>query len=255
MNRVKGKTAIVTGAGSGIGESAAKLLAAEGAGVAVIDIDDENGQRVVSEISRDGGSAVYRHMDISHEDEVKNTFTALFELFGRLDILVNNAAVAVNGKPTHELKAEEWDQVMNVNMRGTFLCTKYAIPFLMRSGKGSVINISSIMGIKGGPAVAYNTSKAGIRHMTKNDALIYAKYNIRFNSVHPGYIITPLFRKLASKSALGVEGSIQAEGKQIPLGRMGSSEEIASGILFLASDESSYITGSELVIDGGKLVS
>jgi NAD(P)-dependent dehydrogenase (short-subunit alcohol dehydrogenase family) len=143
---------------------------------------------------------------------------------------------------------------MNINLKGTFLCVKYAVPYILKSGPGSVINVSSIMGIMAGPAQVYNTSKAGIRHMTKNDAMLYAKSKIRFNSVHPGYIITPLFEKLAAGSPGGVEKAIQNESASIPLGRMGMPEEIARGILFLASDESSYITGAELVIDGGKVI-
>jgi NAD(P)-dependent dehydrogenase (short-subunit alcohol dehydrogenase family) len=143
---------------------------------------------------------------------------------------------------------------MNINLRGTFLCVKYAVPCILKTGPGSVINVSSIMGIMAGPSQVYNTSKAGIRHMTKNDAVLYARDKIRFNSVHPGYIVTPLFRKLAARSPLGVEKSIEAESAAIPLGRMGTGEDIAGGILFLASDESSYITGTELIIDGGKLM-
>jgi NAD(P)-dependent dehydrogenase (short-subunit alcohol dehydrogenase family) len=143
---------------------------------------------------------------------------------------------------------------MNVNLRGTFLCTKYAVPYILKPGGGSVINVSSIQGILGGPTPIYCASKGGIRTLTKADAITYARRGIRFNSVHPGYIITPLFTNLAAKSPGGVEGSIKAEGERIPMGRMGRPEEIANGILFLASDESSYITGLELIIDGGKII-
>jgi NAD(P)-dependent dehydrogenase (short-subunit alcohol dehydrogenase family) len=254
MDRVKGKVGIVTGGASGIGEATAKLLAKEGARVAIVDIDDENGHRVAAAIKDNGGTAGYWHMDISREKEVEKTFAAINREYGQLDILVNNAGIAGGGRASHETSAEEWDRVMNVNLRGTFLCTKHAVPYILKSGGGSVINVSSIMGILGGPTPGYCASKGGIRTLTKADAVTYARQNIRFNSVHPGYIITPLFRKLAAKSPGGVEGSIKAEGERIPMGRMGMPEEIASGILFLASDESSYITGLEMIIDGGKII-
>jgi NAD(P)-dependent dehydrogenase (short-subunit alcohol dehydrogenase family) len=138
-----------------------------------------------------------------------------------------------------------------VNLRGTFLCTKYAIPYILKTGGGGVVNVSSSMGMLGGPALPYNTSKGGIRNMTKSDAFLYSRKGIRFNSVHPGFIITPLFTKMASKEPEGLEAAIKREGGKIPLGRMGKAEEIANGILFLASDEASYITGVELIIDGG----
>ncbi len=254
MDRVKGKVAIVTGGGSGIGEACAKLLAAEGAGVAIVDIDDENGKRVADEINAAGGKAGFWHMNISLEEEVSRVFKEINSKFHQLNILVNNAATAGIRKLTHETTVEEWNSVMHVNMRGTFLCVKYAVPYLLQAGSGSVINISSIMGIRAGTTPLYETSKAGIRHMTKSDAFCYAKNKIRFNSVHPGFIVTPLFKKLAAKSPLGVEGSIKDEGSKIPLGRMGFPEDIANGVLFLASDESAYVTGTELVIDGGKLI-
>jgi NAD(P)-dependent dehydrogenase (short-subunit alcohol dehydrogenase family) len=254
MDRVKGKVAIVTGGGSGIGEATAKLLAKEGAKVGIVDIDDENGKRVAQEIDDAGGTAGFWHMDISREKEVEKAFAAINEKYGRLHILVNNAGIAGGGRASHETTAEEWDRVMNINLRGTFLCTKYAVPYILKSGGGSVVNVSSIMGILGGPTPGYCATKGGIRTLTKADAVTYARQNIRFNSVHPGYIITPLFRKLAAGSPQGVEGSIKMEGERIPMGRMGLPEEIASGILFLASDEASYITGLEMIIDGGKII-
>jgi NAD(P)-dependent dehydrogenase (short-subunit alcohol dehydrogenase family) len=254
MDRAKDKIAIVTGGASGIGEATAKLLAIEGAEVAIVDIDNENGRRVADEINEAGGTAGYWHMDISQEEEVENTFTEIYKKYGRLHILVNNAGIAGTAGPSHETSAGDWDTVMGVNLRGTFLCTKYAVPYILKSGGGSVVNVSSIMGILGGPTPVYCTSKGGIRTLTKADAVTYARQNIRFNSVHPGYIITPLFRKLAAKTPQGVEGSIQREGERIPMGRMGRPEEIANGILFLASDESSYVTGLEMIIDGGMII-
>jgi NAD(P)-dependent dehydrogenase (short-subunit alcohol dehydrogenase family) len=255
MDRVKGKVAIVTGGGSGIGESTAKLLAKEGATVAVIDIDDVNGKRVTTEIKAAGGKAEYWHMNISEEKEVEKTMAEIAKKFGKLNILVNNAGIAGAGGLLENTTAAQFDAVMNVNLRGTFFCSKYAVPYLLKNGGGSVINVSSIMGMLGGPALPYNTSKGGITNMTKAEAFLYSRKGIRFNSVHPGFIVTPLFTNLASKEPDGVEVAIKREGNNIPLGRMGQPEEIAAGILFLASDEASYITGAELVIDGGCLMS
>jgi NAD(P)-dependent dehydrogenase (short-subunit alcohol dehydrogenase family) len=253
MDRVKDKVAIVTGGASGIGEATAKLLAVEGAAVAVVDIDDENGKRVAGEITSAGGQAGYYHMDVSVEKDAEKVISGIYSEYGKLDILVNCAGIVGSDAPPHEITAEQWDAVMSVNLKGPFNCIKYAVPCFMKSGGGSVINVSSIMGMLAGPTMVYNTTKSGLRHMTKNDAYIYAKDNIRFNSVHPGYIVTPLFRKLAAERD-SVEESVDRESINIPLGRMGMPEDIASGILYLASDESGYVTGSELVIDGGRLI-
>jgi NAD(P)-dependent dehydrogenase (short-subunit alcohol dehydrogenase family) len=253
MDRVKGKVAIVTGSASGIGEAAAKLLAREGAKVGVVDIDDENGARVVKGINAAGGEAFYHHMDVIEEKEIEQVFSEIYKKFGKLNILVNNAGIAGGGGPSHLLANEEWDRVMNVDLRGPFWCVKYAVPYMLKSGGGSVVNISSIMGMLGG-APGYGSAKGGLRNLTKCDAVTYAKDNIRFNVIFPGYIYTPQFERLASNSPGGIEGSVEKESKRIPLGRMGQPEEIANGILFLASDEASYITGAELIIDGGIIV-
>jgi NAD(P)-dependent dehydrogenase (short-subunit alcohol dehydrogenase family) len=255
MDRVKGKTAIVTGGGSGIGEATVKLLAAEGAEVIIADIDDTGGKRVAGEVEAAGGKAGFFHMDVSREPEVQAVFTDIFKKYGKLNILVNCAAIVGTDAPPHEITSEQWDAVMNVNLKGPFFCTKYAVPYLKQSGGGSVVNVSSIMGMLAGETMVYNTSKSGIRHMTKNDAYIYAKEKIRFNSVHPGYIITPLFKGLVTQKGHGsVEEAIAHESARIPIGRMGLPEDIAAGILYLASDESAYVTGSELIIDGGCMI-
>jgi NAD(P)-dependent dehydrogenase (short-subunit alcohol dehydrogenase family) len=255
MERMKDRVAIVTGGGSGIGEATAKLLAVEGARVAIVDVDEPNGRRVAGEIREAGGNAGFWRMDVSLEPEVKATFAEIFDSFSALHVLVNNAGIAGGGGPPDQTSIEEWDHVMNINLRGSFLCIKHAIPYIRKTGEGgSIVNVSSIMGIMAGPTHVYCTSKGGVRHMTKSDACVYAAEGIRVNSVHPGYIVTPLFTNLAAKSKLGVEGSIQDEASRIPLGRMGRPEDIANGILYLASDEASYVTGIELVIDGGKLM-
>jgi len=250
MDRVKNKVAIVTGGGSGIGRATCLLLAKEGAKVAVIDIIDKDGQKVVDEIEGFGGVAKFWHLDVSNESEVKNVFANVYKTFGKIDVLVNNAGISGANKPTDEITEEEWDRVMKVNVKGVFFCTKYAIPYMKKSG-GSIINLSSIYGIVGAPDVPpYHASKGAIRLMSKTDAMLYAKNNIRVNSVHPGYIWTPMV-----ENSLKSQGNIE-EGRKLiddvhPLGHIGEPNDIAYGILYLASDESKFVTGSELVIDGG----
>ncbi|MGM0439747.1 MAG: SDR family NAD(P)-dependent oxidoreductase [Chlamydiota bacterium] len=251
MNRVKGKVAIITGGALGIGRESALLLAKEGAKVAVTDILEEEGQQVVQEIKQAGGEANYWHLDVSQEEEVKDTFSMVMEKFGKIDILVNNAGISGANKPPHQVSEEEWQHVMNINVNGVFFCTKHAIPFMEDSG-GSIINLSSIYGIIGAADIPpYHTSKGAVREMTKTDAIWYAPQNIRVNSVHPGYIWTPLVENLAEESGQGVEEFRQQLASKHPLGYVGEPLDIAHGILFLASDESKFMTGSELVIDGG----
>ena len=254
MDRVKGKVAIITGAASGIREATAKLLAQEGAKVGIVDIDDENGYRVLKEINNAGGEAVYYNMDVGKEKEIERVFSEIYNKFQKLNILVNNAGAAGHGGPSHLLANEEWDRIMNINLNGPFWCVKYAVPYILKSGGGSVVNISSIMGMLGGPSTAYGTSKGALRQLTKCDAVNYAKDNIRFNSVHPGFIMTPLTIKLGALRPEGAEKSMEELSKGILMGRLGLPEEIANGILFLASDEASYVTGTELIIDGGKFI-
>ena len=252
MDRVKGKVAIVTGGANGIGEATAKLLAKEGAGVGIIDIDDENGKRVAEEIITSGGNAVYSHADITSEEEVSKAFAGFYERFGKLHILVNNAGVAGPRQPAHKASIQDFDRIMNINLKGTLICTKYAIPYILKTGPGSVVNVCSIYGIVASDVPIYDTSKGGMRAMTKSDAILYARDNIRFNSVHPGNIKTPLFEKLVNEiDPLGVEHADHMLSVTNPLNRMGTPEDIAYGILYLASDESSYVNGTELVIDGG----
>jgi NAD(P)-dependent dehydrogenase (short-subunit alcohol dehydrogenase family) len=252
MDRVKGKAAIVTGGANGIGEATAKLLAKEGAGVGIIDIDDENGKRVAEEITSKGGDAAYRHADITSEEEVSKAFADFYEKFHKLHILVNNAGVAGPRQPAHQASVQDFDRIMNINLKGTLICTKYAVPYILKTGPGSVVNVCSIYGIVASDVPIYDTSKGGMRAMTKSDAILYARDNIRFNSVHPGNIKTPLFEKLVDEvDPLGVEHADHMLSVTNPLNRMGTPEDIAYGILYLASDESSYVNGTELVIDGG----
>ena len=252
MERVKGKVAIVTGGANGIGEATAKLLAKEGASVAIVDIDDENGGRVVEEIISLGGQAVYRHADITKEEEVAQAFANFYEKYGKLHILVNNAGIAGARVPAHKATVKDFDRIMDTNLKGTFICTKHAIPYILKTGPGSVINVASIYGIVASDVPFYDATKGAMRAMTKSDAILYSKDNIRFNSVHPGNIETPLFRKLVKEEdPQGLDHAVRMLSVTNPLKRMGTPEDIAYGILYLASDESSYVNGTELVIDGG----
>jgi NAD(P)-dependent dehydrogenase (short-subunit alcohol dehydrogenase family) len=251
MGRVEGKVAIVTGGALGIGKASSLLLAKEGAKVAVTDILDKEGQEVVKEIKNNGGMALFWHLDVSNEKEVQKTFADIHNKFGKIDVLVNNAGIAGVSKPTHEITEEEWDKVMAVNVKGVFFCTKHVIPFMKKTGNGSIINLSSIYGIVSSPDVPpYHASKGAVRIMTKTDAFLYAKDNIRVNSVHPGFIWTPMVENYAKS-----QGNVEEVRKMLdnlhPIGHVGEPDDIAYGIVYLASDESKFVTGSELVIDGG----
>jgi len=252
MARVKDKVAIVTGGALGIGRASCLMLAKEGAKVAITDMLEKEGHETLGEIKALGGDAEYWHLDVSHENEVKKVFTDIFNKSGRIDVLVNNAGIAGANKPTHEITDEEWDKVMNVNVKGVFYCTKHVIPYMKKSGGGSIINISSIYGLISAPDIPpYHASKGAVRLMSKTDALFYARDNIRVNSVHPGYVWTPLVEDLGRQSQIGVQAFREHLDKLHPVGHVGEPDDIAYGILYLASDESKFVTGSELVIDGG----
>ncbi|OEY73847.1 SDR family NAD(P)-dependent oxidoreductase [Salegentibacter salarius] len=248
MKRAENKVVIVTGGALGIGRETCILLAKEKAKVAVTDILDREGEELVAEIKKSGGIAKYWHLDVSDEQEVKKVYAEVVEEFGKLDATVNNAGIAGVDKPTHELTEDEWDSVMSINVKGVFFCTKHAIPHMQKSGGGSIINLSSIYGIIGaGDIPHYHASKGAVRLMAKNDALIYAKDKIRVNSVHPGFIWTPLVEEFGKD----VPDFRENLNKFHPIGHVGEPMDIAYGILYLVSDESKFVTGSELVIDGG----
>ena len=252
MKRVEGKVAIVTGGALGIGRAVCLELAKEGAKVAVTDIADDEGKKVVDEIQGFGGTAKYWHIDTASEDDVSSAFSDIEKEFGSIDVLVNNAGIAGVNKPTHEITKEEWDKVINVNVSGVFYCTKHAIPAMKKAGAGSIINLSSIYGMIGAADLPpYHASKGAVRLMSKNDALIYAKDKIRVNSVHPGFIWTPLVEQLGKESEEGVDAFRKQLDSLHPIGHVGESEDIAYGVLYLASDESKFVTGTELGIDGG----
>ena len=251
MDRVKGKVAIVTGGSNGIGEATAKLLAKEGASVAIVDIDDENGKRVTKEITDGGYIADYWHMDVSHVGEVEKVIGEINQKYGRIDILINNAGVGGGRSAPHKTTEAELDRVMNINLKGPFFCTKYAVPYMSKSGGGSIVNVASVYGVIGGDTPAYDASKGALRSMSKSDAIVLRKHNIRVNSIHPGNVWTPLFENI-EKSLGGIpEETDKIVSERMPAGRMAKPEEIAWGILFLASDEASYVNGTEILIDGG----
>lgn len=251
MNRLQSKVAIVTGASLGLGRAAVIRMAEEGAAVAVLDVMDEQGQALAAELRDRGMNVRYWHCDVSREADVERVFNEAEACFGRLDIVVNNAGISGANKPTHEITEEEWDKVQGINTKGVFFCTKHAIPALRKAGGGSIINLSSIYGLVGGADVPpYHASKGAVRLMSKTDALIYAADKIRVNSIHPGFIWTPMVEK-----HLGAMSDPEAMRKAVaelhPLGHMGEPDDIAWGIVYLASDEAKFITGAELVIDGG----
>ena len=252
MKRVDKKVAIITGAACGIGKAIAHLLAREGAKVAVTDINDKDGNSLADEINAAGGSAKYWHLDTADEDNVQHVFADVAREFGSIDILINNAGIAGVDKPTHEISKKEWETLMSINVTGVFLCTKHVIPYMLKASAGSIINMSSIYGLVGAADLPpYHASKGAVRLMSKNDALTYAKNNIRVNSVHPGFIMTPLVQALAEESPDGAEAFISQLDSLHPIGHVGEPDDIAYGVLYLASDESKFVTGAELVIDGG----
>lgn len=252
MNRVKDKVAIVTGGALGLGKAASLLLAQEGAKVVVTDIKAEEGAEVVAAIQKAGGEALFIAHDVGSEEDWARAITQTEERFGRVDVLVNNAGLGSNGT-VENTTLEQWHKILRVNLDGVFLGTRYAIEAMKKNGGGSIINLSSIEGLVGDPNLAaYNASKGGVRLFTKSAALHCAKsgYGIRVNSIHPGYIWTPMV-----EDALASQGDVAAGRAALdalhPLGHLGEPNDIAWGVVFLASEESKFMTGSELVIDGG----
>jgi NAD(P)-dependent dehydrogenase (short-subunit alcohol dehydrogenase family) len=257
MGRVQDRVAIVTGGSTGLGRATAELFAAEGAKVVIADIQDDLGAAVAGEISAAGGAAYYYHMDVTKEAEVQDVCARVAADLGSIDILVNNAGITGAPKPTHEITVEEWDKVLGVDAKGVFLCTKHAVPYLKQAGGGSIVNISSVYGITGGmdvpPPFLYHAAKGAVRVMSKSDAICYAADKIRVNSVHPGWLWTPMLENVGKDSTEGPDAFHARILSRLPLGHYGEPLDVAYGVLYLACDESKFVTGTELVIDGGYL--
>ncbi len=244
--RLENKVAFISGGGRGMGEVMAKLFAQEGASVVIGDVLEDEGKQVEAAINETGGKCLFIRLDVTDEAQWRQAVAATVARFGKLDILINNAGI-YRTRRVEDTSAEEWDQVLAINGKGVFLGTKAAIPEMRKAGGGSIINLSSVAGLVGSAdSSAYNASKGAVRLLTKSTAIQYAKEGIRANSIHPGTIETPMTADL-----LAGDGR-QDRMNRTPLGRLGRPEDVAYGALYLASDEASFVTGSELVIDGGR---
>ena len=244
--RLENKVALISGGARGMGAVEAKMFVQEGAKVVIGDVLDEDGMQTEAEINETGGECVFVHLDVTDETAWQDAVAAAVDRFGKLDILVNNAGIArINN--VEDTTSDEWDLVMDINAKGVFLGTKAAIPEIRKAGGGSIVNISSIAGLTGGRTSSYAASKGAVRLLTKSSAIQYAGEGIRCNSVHPGVIETPM----TTPMMLNTQEGRDLNASRHPLGRVGQPEDIAYRVLFLASDESSFMTGSELVIDGG----
>ena len=252
MGRVSGKVALVTGAAMGLGQATAELLAREGAKVMVSDINEEQGRVVVKGITESGGTAVFQRHDVGEPADWETAISQVLQSYGKLDILVNNAGICVAAS-IEDTTLEDWRWTMKINLDGVFLGVKSAVKAMKETGGGSIINLSSIDGIIGeSPLAAYCASKGGVRLLTKAAALHCAQagYKIRINSVHPGYIHTPQHEKYL-RDLGDYDGEWKRKAALHPLGHFGEPIDIANAVLFLASDESRFMTGAEMVVDGG----
>ena len=246
--RLENKVALISGGARGMGAVEAHLFAQEGAKVVIGDVLDDAGRQTEASVNEAGGECVFVRLDVTSEADWAAAVASAVSRFGKLDVLVNNAGVS-STVGIEELTVEDWERTLDINTKGVFLGTKAAIPEMRKAGGGSIINISSGAGIAPAPGTsgAYAASKGAVRIFSKSTAVQYARENIRCNSVHPGPIETPMLR-----SARGSGAQLDDTIERVPLGRIGRPEEIAYGVLYLASDESSFVTGSELVIDGGR---
>jgi NAD(P)-dependent dehydrogenase (short-subunit alcohol dehydrogenase family) len=247
MGRLDGKVALISGGARGQGATEAQLFAREGARVVLGDILDEAGRHVEAAVRSAGGEATYVHLDVTSENHWRAAVDTAVQNYGLLNVLVNNAGILLR-KTIEAMTVEEWDRIMAINLKGVFLGTKHTIPAMRRAGGGSIINISSTAGLVGSPGEtpAYIASKGGVRLFTKATAIQHAKDKIRCNSVHPGPVATEMIRDTLENPDLWAQRL-----RRLPMGRAATPEDVAYGVLYLASDESSYVTGSELVIDGG----
>ena len=250
MGRLDGKVALISGGARGQGAAEVRRFTEEGAKVVFGDIADADGAAIAAEMKAKGRDAEYIHLDVTSEADWQAAIKLALDRFGKLDVLINNAAIVIPRVAIEDRTVEEWDRVINVNVKGVFLGTKYAIPALRAAGGGSIVNISSVAGLgqSSHQEPAYATSKGAIRIFSKVTATQHAADNIRCNSVHPGPVDTEMFR-----AAFPDPAALNARLARVPMKRAGTIEEIVNGVLFLASDEAAYITGTELVIDGGAM--
>lgn len=256
MPQVQGKVALVTGAASGIGAACARTLAREGAKVLLTDLDDARGEALAAAIREAGGEAAYLHQDVTDEDRWIEVVAAAEQRFGRLDVLVSNAGIGIMTSIV-DMTLADWRRQMAINVDGVFLSVKHAIPAMRRAGGGSIVLISSVAGLRGSAGLAgYSASKGAVRLFAKSVALECARENIRCNSVHPGIIETPIWEKIPVGAAgSGRNAPLDPRAialASVPTGVLGQPQDIADGVLFLASDQSRYVNGSELVIDGAQ---
>jgi NAD(P)-dependent dehydrogenase (short-subunit alcohol dehydrogenase family) len=247
--RLIGKTAVITGGGGGIGRAAALLFAREGANVAVADVDSEGGEETMNLITENGGEAKFIHTDVSDSQQVKDLIETAVTTFGQLNIMFNNAGIGHPAVKSVDLEEDDWDRVIDINLKGVYLGIKYAVPELSKVGGGAIINTSSLLGLKGQKYLAaYNASKAGVILLTKNAAVEYGKQKIRVNAITPGVIDTKIIDGWKND-----EKKWPIISRANALGRIGTPEEVANAVMFLASDEASFITGATLSVDGGGL--
>ena len=252
MNRLKSKTAIVTGGAVGIGRACVIRMAEEGAKVAVFDLLEAEGKALAADLVAKGLEVGFWPVDVADETGLKAAIDGAAARFGGLHVLVNNAGISGSPNPTDQVTEAEWDHVQAVNVKGVFFGTKHAIPHFRAAGKGSIINLSSIAGLIGiGGIAPYHASKGAVRLMTKNDAITYAPEQIRVNSIHPGYIWTPMVENHLRATSDDLEAAKATAGSVHPIGHMGEPDDIAWAVVYLASDEAKFVTGTELVVDGG----
>ena len=253
--RLRGKVAIITGAGSGLGRAAALLFAKEGANVVVTAPRERDGEQTVKSIREAGGDAILARVDVTKASDLENAVKAVADKYGKLDIMLNNAGTPGPGKLIADITEEEWNRVISVNLTGVFLGTKYAIPEMLKSGGGVIINVSSVAALSPRRyAGAYSAAKAGVIQLTRTTALEYARKNIRVNCILPGPIDTPFFSKVADGDPEKIAIFKEMVRNEVPLGRFAQPKEIAQVALFLASDEAAYITGAAFAADGGQLL-
>ena len=244
--RISDKVAIITGAASGIGRTTAILFAKEGGKVVIADQNEASGDETVDLIRTDGGQAIFTRVNVTSATDIQGMVKTTIDTYGKLNILVNNAGIAIR-LPVVDLPEEDWDRSIDVNLKGIYLGSKYAIPEMIKNDGGAIVNIASIYGLVGGRTrAAYAASKGGVVNLTRSIALDYALYKIRVNCICPGFVNTPLLQNI-----LKTQEEYQALADLHPIGRLGEMLEIAHGVLYLASDESSFVTGIALPIDGG----